>query len=127
MENHLSDFYKLFARAMSVAGLDLNAILKAREELESAGFINVREMVIKMPIGDWMEDGELKEIGHLYEDVMRSSIPGTAMRAIIENMDWSWLEVTVLGALAKHNSFPTSMYFPLHIVTGQKPVVEESL
>ena len=106
---------------MSNANLDLNAITKAREELKYAGFINIREDVLRMPIGKWMEDGELKEIGCLFEAVVRSAIPGIAIRAIDEGLDWSSREVTVLGARARQ-SFPSPIYFPLYIVTGQKPV-----
>jgi hypothetical protein len=120
VENDLFDFYEILAKAMSAANLDLNAITKAREELISAGFIKVREKVLRMPIGEWMEDRELKEIGSLFETVVKSAIPDIAMRAIEEGLDWSEREVTVLGAKASL-SFPSPMYFPLYIVTGQKP------
>lgn len=120
VENGLFDFYEILANAMSTANLDLNAITKAREELISAGFINVREKVLRMPIGKWMEDRELKEIGSLFETVVRSAIPDIAMRAIEDGLDWSPREVTVLGAKASL-SLPSPMYFPLYIVTGQKP------
>jgi hypothetical protein len=120
VENGLFTFYETFARALSNANLDLNAITKAREELKSAGFINVRERVLRMPIGEWMDDRELKEIGSLFEAVVKSAIPDIAVRAIDEELDWSSHEVTVLGATARQ-SFPSPMYFPLYIVTGQKP------
>jgi hypothetical protein len=106
---------------MSKGNLDLSAITNTREELISAGFINVREEVLRMPIGKWMEDPELKEIGRLFELVVKSAIPDIAIRAIEEGLeDWSSREVTVLGAQAK-GSLGSPMYFPLHIVTGQKP------
>lgn len=121
VENALSNFYRRLAEAMLKANLDLNAITKTREELISAGFINVRQEVLRMPIGEWMEDPELKKIGKLFEHVVKSAVPDIAMRAIGEGLDgWSWQEVTVLGAQAKQ-SLGSPMYFPLHIVTGQKP------
>jgi hypothetical protein len=119
VENALSDFYQRLAEAMSKANLDLNAITKTREELLSAGFINVREEVLRMPIGDWMQDPELKEIGRLFELVVKSAIPDIAMRAIEEGLHWSSREVTILGARARSLGLP--MYFPLYIITGQKP------
>jgi len=101
MRNGLFDFYQTLANAMSSVSLNLNAITKSREELISAGFVNVQEKVLRMPIGDWMEDPELKAIGKLFKRVVKSAIPDIAMRTIQEGLGWSWEEVTVLGARAK--------------------------
>ncbi len=73
-----------------------------------------------MPIGDWMEDPELNKIGELFKRVVNSEIPDTASRAIEDGLGWSSLEVNVLGAKAQ-GSLGSLMYFPLYIVTGQKP------
>lgn len=36
---------------------------KLREHAKTAGFINIHEEVVKVPIGPWAKDHELKEIG----------------------------------------------------------------
>lgn len=52
-----------------------------------------------MLIGEWMEDLELKEIGELFEVVVKLAIPDIAMRAIEEGLDdWSSRKVIDLGA-----------------------------
>ncbi|KAH8587641.1 hypothetical protein B0O99DRAFT_394047 [Bisporella sp. PMI_857] len=120
MENGLFTFYKTFARAMSNANLDLNAITKACEELKSAGIINIREKFLRMLIGEWMEDRELKKIGSLFEAVVNSAIPDISVRVIDEELDWSSREVTVLGATARQ-SFPSPMYSHCTLSQVKKP------
>ena len=52
VENGLFDFYETLAKAMSTANLNLNIITKARDELKSIRFINVKKKVLRMPIGE---------------------------------------------------------------------------
>ena len=65
-----------------------------------------------------MEDPKLKEIGEQFQLVLNSAIPHMAARAVEEGLDYSML--TILAAQAKQ-SLGSPMYFPLYIVTGQKP------
>jgi hypothetical protein len=116
------EFHQTLATAMGKQNFNLQAITAATSELESAGFINVRERVLKMPIGGWHDDPELKEIGGTFRLVMKESIPEIGMRVIQENLRWSWEQMTVLGGKAKESlDLPFRTYFPLHIVIGQKP------
>jgi hypothetical protein len=84
------EFHQTLATAMGKQNFNLQAITAATSELESAGFINVRERVLKMPIGGWHDDPELKEIGGTFRLVMKESIPEIGMRVIQENL---WLEL----------------------------------
>jgi hypothetical protein len=112
---------------MGVDGLDLYAITETSKELESARFINVSRTIIDMPVGQWQQDPELKNIGGAFEEVVRSDIPNIGMREIQENLGWSWEEVVVLGAHAKQSLDSSSgISFPLHIVIGQKPIEEQA-
>jgi hypothetical protein len=79
MEHGVFTPYKIFARAMSNANWGPDSITKALEELKPAGFINIREDVLRMPIGEWIEDRELKENGGLFEAVVKSTIPDIAI------------------------------------------------
>jgi hypothetical protein len=116
------EFHQTLATAMEKHNFNLQAITAATSELESAGFINVRERVLKMPIGGWHDDPELKEIGEIFRLVMKEAIPEIGMRVIQENLGWSWEQMMVLGGKAKGSlDLPFRTYFPLHIVIGQKP------
>jgi hypothetical protein len=88
--------YTRLAEAIAMDGLDLHAIIKLPEELETAGFINVNQSIIDIPVGGWWQDPELKAIGKEFEKVVRSEIPSIGMREIQENLGWSWEEVVVL-------------------------------
>jgi hypothetical protein len=127
-ESELIDFYTRLDEAMAVDGLDLNAITKTPAELKSAGFISISVTMIDIPVGGWRQGPELKAIGKIFEEVVRSDIPNIGMREIQENLGWSWEEVVVLGALAKRSlDSSTGISFPLHIIIGQKPTEEQTL
>jgi hypothetical protein len=83
---------------MEKHNFNLQAITAVTSELESAGFINVRESVLKMPIGGWHDDPELKEIGEIFRLVMKEAIPEIGMRVIQENLGWSWQGKGELGS-----------------------------
>ena len=101
MNNGNFEFHQTLATAMEKHNFNLQAITAATSELESAGFINVRERVLKMPIGGWHDDPELKEIGETFRLVMKEAIPEIGMRVIQENLGWSWEQMMVLGGKAK--------------------------
>ena len=65
-----------------------------------------------------MEDLKLQEIGEQFQLVLNSAIPHLAERAVEEGLDD--LMLMILAAQAKQ-SLDSRMYFPLYIVTGQKP------
>lgn len=46
-------FYSLLADAFKGFGGDLHVVQKAKSLMEEAGFINVQEKVLKVPIGVW--------------------------------------------------------------------------
>jgi hypothetical protein len=122
VKNGNFDFHQTLTEAMAKRNFDLHAVTNAVNKLDSAGFINVQEKVLKMPIGGWPEDPELKKIGEVFRLVMEDAIPEVGMRAIQESLDWSWEQMMVLGAKAKQSlDLPVQTYFPLHIVIGQKP------
>ena len=122
MKNGNFEFHQTLAMAMEKDNFNLQAITTATSELDSAGFINVREKVLKMPIGGWHDDLKLKKIGEIFRFVMKEAIPETGMRVIQENLGWSREQMMVLGGKAKESlDLPFQTYFPLHIVIGQKP------
>ena len=128
LERGICGFYTRLAEAMAVDGLDLHAVIKVPDEFETAGFINISRSIIDIPVGGWRQDPELKAIGKIFEEVVRSEIPSIGMREIQENLGWSWEEVVVLGALARRSlGFSTAISFPLHTVIGQKPTDEQAL
>jgi len=107
------DFHQTLTEAMAKRKLDLHAVITVANKLDSAGFSNVRERVLKMPIGGWHDEPELKEIGEFFRSAMKEAIPEIGMRAIQENIGWSWEQMIVSGGMAKgelESSIPDIFY-----------------
>jgi hypothetical protein len=122
VKNGNFNFHQTLAEAMEKQNFNLQAITATTGELKSAGFIHVQEIVLEMPIGDWHEEPELKEIGVYFRTVMKEAIPEIGTRVIQENLGWSRDELLVLGAKATQSLYlPSRTYFPFHIIIGQKP------
>jgi hypothetical protein len=51
MNNSLFKFYNKLLEAMAALGLNFNAITQTCEELTAAGFVNINQKVLSMPIG----------------------------------------------------------------------------
>ncbi len=57
------------AKGLAVLGPDLLGAVKHSQYLKDAGFVNIQERVLKIPIGIWPKNSTLKMIG-LYGRMM---------------------------------------------------------
>ena len=60
---YLKEVERLFFEMADVMGTPLNAPTLWKEQMQLAGFVDIRETVIKVPQGIWPKDKRLKEIG----------------------------------------------------------------
>lgn len=59
----VNDWWESGGIAMAQFKLEMHAVLKTAQRLKDAGFVNVEERIVKIPIGSWPKDKKLKTVG----------------------------------------------------------------
>jgi len=122
----LIDFWARIADAMRSLGVDLHAIHNGRMAamLRAAGFQNVEEQIVRVPLGIWPLDSTLRSCGRLWHEILVQGIQAIAMGPLTRAHRWNpeAVEMFLIGvrnAYAECNRY--FVFFNMHVVTGQKP------
>ncbi|KAJ4302533.1 hypothetical protein N0V88_002682 [Collariella sp. IMI 366227] len=93
------------------------------EWVRDAGFTNVKHELIRIPLGSWPRDRNLKQIGRYNLAQNLSGLEAFSLRLLCDVQGWSKEEVTVLLAKVRKEFLTTSFHsmFYFHVVYGQKP------
>ncbi|OAG36584.1 hypothetical protein AYO21_09241 [Fonsecaea monophora] len=113
-----------FADEMTAAsGRDFRASSKMKTAIEEAGFIDVQEQRVKLPLGPWASDPKFKDIGRFFERFYKTGLQGWLLQICIRYFGWTLQEVNdaCVKAFQEINSRQQHMYFTLIIVIGRKP------
>ncbi|KAH6867810.1 S-adenosyl-L-methionine-dependent methyltransferase [Thelonectria olida] len=92
------------------------------QKMKEAGFVDVKQVIHKIPIGPWPKDADLKEIGRFQAlqeaKVIDSYTPGLFTRVL----GWNSAEVQVFIAKIKKELKDPSihLYLPVYFVWGRK-------
>ena len=73
----LSDLKEQMAKA---SGRDFQISYKMKELIEAAGFVDVQEQKVKLPLGPWASDPKLKDIGRFFERFYKTGLQGWLMQ-----------------------------------------------
>src|ERR1700761_1144819 len=66
-----------FTSQMGIAsGRDLLVSTSMKQLIEQAGFVDVRETKIKVPMGSWAKDPKMKDIGRFFERYYKTGLQG---------------------------------------------------
>ncbi|KAL9055047.1 MAG: hypothetical protein Q9206_003304 [Seirophora lacunosa] len=74
-------------------GKGFNAWEILKEKMEDAGFVDVVQVPMKWPIGPWMEDQHMKELGMWNALRLDTGLEGYVMRLFTMAGGWSYTEV----------------------------------
>ncbi len=91
-------------------GSDLNGITKLRGQLEDAGFVNVKEEIIRSPLGPWPKDKTLKSAGMFRKEAILDGLMNIAKRPLEKGLGWSKLEIEVLLAKTRKDLMDNSIH-----------------
>jgi hypothetical protein len=72
----LSDIAEDMARA---SGRDFKISYKMKHLIEEAGFVDVQEQKVNLPLGPWASDPKLKDIGRFFERFYKTGLQGWLM------------------------------------------------
>ncbi|GAB7347281.1 hypothetical protein MBLNU459_g3368t2 [Dothideomycetes sp. NU459] len=112
----------LVADGLSRAGVNLHGALEVRARMEAAGFKNITEQVLKVPIGPWPANRLLKKVGMYMHAVIYDGLQGIAMGPLTRALGWTKEEVEVfLPSVRKDLNDPSiHTQYNLHVIYGQK-------
>ncbi|KAL8651681.1 MAG: hypothetical protein Q9226_004600 [Calogaya cf. arnoldii] len=105
-------------------GKGFNAWEILKERMEAAGFVDVVQVPMKWPIGPWMQDDHMKELGMWNALRLDTGLEGYVMRLFTMAGGWSYTEVQAfLGKFKACMRDPRNHgYLPGNCVYGRKPL-----
>lgn len=76
-----------FTREMSAAaGRDFQISSAMKRKIEEAGFVDVQEQRLKLPLGPWPTDPKLKDVGRFYERFYKTGLQGWLLQICTRTM-----------------------------------------
>ncbi|KAL1842533.1 hypothetical protein VTJ49DRAFT_5009 [Mycothermus thermophilus] len=115
--DELLDAMDSFGRPMR---MDSNLV---KQRLRQAGFVDVKEEVIRLPVNRWVSDPHEKDIGRWFNLGLRQSLQPLALGPLFRNQQRTPAEVRDLVNKVKMELWPTTVhaYCTLHTFTARKP------
>ena len=95
------------------------------EQMTAAGSEDVTCMLVKMPIGPWPKDKNLKEAGKLSYLSFWHALEGLSVKLFTNVLGWSIepLHAFIAECRLELKKKSVHAYWPLYIVTGRKPEI----
>ena len=92
--------------------------------MREAGFVNVTERTLHIPIGTWPKNKVLKTVGLYWRTILMDGIQAIALGPLTRGLKWNIADVeafliSVRKAYLECN--PLLMYMRLRIIYAQKP------
>ncbi|KAH7128027.1 S-adenosyl-L-methionine-dependent methyltransferase [Dactylonectria estremocensis] len=108
---------------LAAFNVDLLGMEKNQQRVKDAGFVNVDEQVLKVPLGVWPRDKKMKTIGLYNRCMIYDGLHGISMGPFTRGLKWAPEEVEVYLVGVRKELMDSSQhgYIPFHVVTGQKP------
>jgi len=102
---------------------EMNPVPKSKNWMNAAGFQKVKQERVKIPIGVWPKDENLRSVGHLMAESYRLGIGGITAVPCREKLGWSAAAVEVFNYEVRTAVYRTDAryFFEFVSVIGQKP------
>ncbi|KAH8886741.1 S-adenosyl-L-methionine-dependent methyltransferase [Thozetella sp. PMI_491] len=130
MEHPIATYWNWVTQALNTLGIQLQAAGTGYlpNAMRNAGFLNVTERVIQLPIGTWPTDRTLKTVGLCWRNVLLDGIYPIAIGPLTRAFGWSRQQVELFLVQVREayqNARDLSdqqMHMEFHVIYGQKPV-----
>ncbi|KAJ3522181.1 hypothetical protein NM208_g12970 [Fusarium decemcellulare] len=113
---------EVFKKMGEELGKTFFACEMACDAMKAAGFVNVSERRIKMPIGMWPKDKHLKQIGAFNRQYLLQGLEGFVIRGLTELLGWDFEKAQDYLEEMQNELLDRKVhaYIELCIVIGQK-------
>ncbi|KAF5008110.1 hypothetical protein FDECE_5594 [Fusarium decemcellulare] len=126
-DSPLRTWVEIFTQIGDLTGKTFFWDHKAAESVRQAGFVEVSERRIKVPIGTWPKDKKLKQWGAWNRQFLLQALEGFSIRGLTEMLGWKFEDAQLyLSDMRKELNNPElHSYLDVTIVYGQKPETKE--
>jgi hypothetical protein len=123
-DDPVANFTSTVAKGLAALGVDLFALEHNRARLSEGGFTRVEEKVLRVPVGVWPRDQNMKTIGLYSRSIIYDGLHAISMGPLTRGLKWTpeevelWLEGVRKGLMnARVHS-----WYTFHVAYGQKPL-----
>ncbi|KAL7795899.1 S-adenosyl-L-methionine-dependent methyltransferase [Trichoderma ceciliae] len=124
-DHPVARFWKHVTDGLAVLGIDLNAASEGKlaDMMQRAGFTNVTERVLHVPIGTWPKNKILKTVGLYWRTILLDGLQAIALGPLTRGLGWNREQVELLLIEVRRAYFDNSllMYMPFHVIYAQRP------
>jgi hypothetical protein len=94
-----------------------------KQRLRDAGFVDIKEDVIQLPVNGWSSDPFLRDVGRWFNLALRQTYQPLALAPLFRNQSRTPAEVQDLALKVKHELWSNQVhaYCTMHIFTARKP------
>ncbi|RQM04560.1 hypothetical protein DH86_00004211 [Scytalidium sp. 3C] len=105
-------------------GGDNYGAAKLAQQMRDAGYVNVKETVLKLPFGTWPKTRMHKRAGLYWRVAVSDGLRNISSRVFTVGLGWKIEELDVYLVEVRKSLTDTSkhVYFPLYVGYGQKPL-----
>jgi hypothetical protein len=121
--SQIQAFYDVLAEIGQKVGIDLAVAQKFRGMLEKAGYEEVNETVFDLPIGGWMPERRMREVGLFQQFQMTEGLHGIAFGLLTRVGGWDPIKVEAFlaGVRSEMKDPNVRCLYKLYFVYGRKP------
>ncbi|KAI8681740.1 hypothetical protein NCS55_00426900 [Fusarium keratoplasticum] len=122
-DSPLVTWKEIFQEVGELTGKTFMACETVGDAIREAGYVNVTERRIKLPIGMWPKDKQLKQWGAWNRQYLLQGLEGFSMRGLTELLGWSVERVQDFLDEMQRELLDSRVhsYLELCVVFGQKP------
>jgi SAM-dependent methyltransferase len=120
-ESKVIEWTKLRLEAAAKLGIDQGIAGRLPGFLSEAGFVEVQVQDHKWPIGPWMEDEKLKDIGEINLELLQLAMMGLS-KELLANLGMEEQEVVEFVERVRAELGLGKIYAPVRVMWARKPV-----
>ncbi|CZT00760.1 related to methyltransferase [Rhynchosporium agropyri] len=119
----LIEWSKHIDQAGNLANRPVRIAHKLKRWYEEAGFVDVQEKIIRMPVNGWPKDKHAKTVGKLSEANFIEGLGGFTMAPLFRNFGWNKTEIEVFLVNVRKaiSDRHVHAYFKVYVVWGRRP------
>ncbi|PGH13947.1 hypothetical protein AJ79_03362 [Helicocarpus griseus UAMH5409] len=114
-DNNVVKMINLLGEACDKAGRELNPGPKLEQWVKDAGFVNVNHRILKLPVGTWPKDKQLKQIGAFMTMQYTEGIDAVTNVPFTQSLGWKKSEVEVFNAKVKADALDRNVHALHHL------------
>lgn len=115
---------KLFIEAAATSGRSVVAAANHANLVKEAGFVDIKENILKLPNSPWPKDKHLREVGGYHMANFLEGLEGLSLRLFthFHSMDVPEIQVLLAQTRKDLRNKAIHTYFHLHSIVARKPL-----